>query len=286
MAGLRGQGQEKVHRTERGGAEGRGQGFRRVSGRCPQLSWAHPWERVWVLILLGEFRGHPETPVCWMAGEGRDGQLWAALTSPHPSSPCQTLCFRVRKMIDVYKPDWCEIREDWSVYLFSPENRWAGPGLGEGGLGRERSGRERFLQSRWGHGGWCPVPQRALCPCVEGPGAGGVFGWGLSSRPALCWHQGGLPAGGGLCGTCRWSRVVERWRLDQVEGADRGKVWAEAWGIRQGVSAWRRAGRGIRASVWKASRARARRVPFTLRLRELPWVCGREAAAGGRPEQM
>uniref|UniRef100_A0A7N4PNB9 Voltage-dependent T-type calcium channel subunit alpha n=1 Tax=Sarcophilus harrisii TaxID=9305 RepID=A0A7N4PNB9_SARHA len=24
----------------------------------------------------------------------------------------------------VYKPDWCEIREDWSVYLFSPENRF------------------------------------------------------------------------------------------------------------------------------------------------------------------
>lgn len=37
--------------------------------------------------------------------------------------PCQTLCFRVRKMIDVYKPDWCEVREDWSVYLFSPENK-------------------------------------------------------------------------------------------------------------------------------------------------------------------
>nr|XP_040137730.1 voltage-dependent T-type calcium channel subunit alpha-1I [Ictidomys tridecemlineatus] len=24
----------------------------------------------------------------------------------------------------VYKPDWCEVREDWSVYLFSPENRF------------------------------------------------------------------------------------------------------------------------------------------------------------------
>uniref|UniRef100_A0A7N4NWY1 Voltage-dependent T-type calcium channel subunit alpha n=1 Tax=Sarcophilus harrisii TaxID=9305 RepID=A0A7N4NWY1_SARHA len=35
-----------------------------------------------------------------------------------------SLCFRIRKMIDVYKPDWCEIREDWSVYLFSPENRF------------------------------------------------------------------------------------------------------------------------------------------------------------------
>nr|KAF6373112.1 calcium voltage-gated channel subunit alpha1 I [Pipistrellus kuhlii] len=35
-----------------------------------------------------------------------------------------TLCFRVRKMIDAYKPDWCELREDWSVFLFSPENRF------------------------------------------------------------------------------------------------------------------------------------------------------------------
>ncbi|XP_035875540.1 voltage-dependent T-type calcium channel subunit alpha-1I isoform X1 [Phyllostomus discolor] len=35
-----------------------------------------------------------------------------------------TLCFRMRKMVDAYKPDWCEVREDWSVYLFSPENRF------------------------------------------------------------------------------------------------------------------------------------------------------------------
>ncbi|XP_049741173.1 voltage-dependent T-type calcium channel subunit alpha-1I [Elephas maximus indicus] len=35
-----------------------------------------------------------------------------------------TLCFRVRKMIDAYKPEWCQVREDWSVYLFSPENRF------------------------------------------------------------------------------------------------------------------------------------------------------------------
>uniref|UniRef100_A0A452HNL9 Ion transport domain-containing protein n=1 Tax=Gopherus agassizii TaxID=38772 RepID=A0A452HNL9_9SAUR len=35
-----------------------------------------------------------------------------------------SLCFRIRKMMDVYKPDWCEIREDWSIYLFSPQNRF------------------------------------------------------------------------------------------------------------------------------------------------------------------
>ncbi|XP_076136973.1 voltage-dependent T-type calcium channel subunit alpha-1I-like [Alosa pseudoharengus] len=35
-----------------------------------------------------------------------------------------TLCFRVQKMIEVYRPDWCETREDWSVYLFSPQNKF------------------------------------------------------------------------------------------------------------------------------------------------------------------
>ncbi|XP_048104998.1 voltage-dependent T-type calcium channel subunit alpha-1I-like [Alosa alosa] len=35
-----------------------------------------------------------------------------------------TLCFRIQKMIEVYRPDWCETREDWSVYLFSPQNKF------------------------------------------------------------------------------------------------------------------------------------------------------------------
>uniref|UniRef100_A0A8K9UPV3 Voltage-dependent T-type calcium channel subunit alpha n=1 Tax=Oncorhynchus mykiss TaxID=8022 RepID=A0A8K9UPV3_ONCMY len=30
----------------------------------------------------------------------------------------------VRKMMEVYRPDWCEKREDWSVYLFSPQNKF------------------------------------------------------------------------------------------------------------------------------------------------------------------
>uniref|UniRef100_A0A8D3D2P5 Calcium voltage-gated channel subunit alpha1 Ib n=1 Tax=Scophthalmus maximus TaxID=52904 RepID=A0A8D3D2P5_SCOMX len=34
------------------------------------------------------------------------------------------LCFRVQKMTEVYKPDWCESREEWSVYLFSPRNKF------------------------------------------------------------------------------------------------------------------------------------------------------------------
>ncbi|GAA6075503.1 voltage-dependent T-type calcium channel subunit alpha-1I-like, partial [Tachysurus ichikawai] len=34
-----------------------------------------------------------------------------------------SLCFRIQKMIEVYRPDWCETREDWSVFLFSPQNK-------------------------------------------------------------------------------------------------------------------------------------------------------------------
>lgn len=42
----------------------------------------------------------------------------------HFSSLLQSLCFRIQKMMEVYKPDWCETREEWSVYLFSPQNKW------------------------------------------------------------------------------------------------------------------------------------------------------------------
>ncbi|XP_068565531.1 voltage-dependent T-type calcium channel subunit alpha-1I-like [Cebidichthys violaceus] len=35
-----------------------------------------------------------------------------------------SLCFRVQKMMEVYKPDWCETREQWSVYMFSPQNKF------------------------------------------------------------------------------------------------------------------------------------------------------------------
>uniref|UniRef100_A0A8C2XT26 Voltage-dependent T-type calcium channel subunit alpha n=1 Tax=Cyclopterus lumpus TaxID=8103 RepID=A0A8C2XT26_CYCLU len=34
------------------------------------------------------------------------------------------VCFRVQKMMEVYKPDWCESREQWSVYMFSPRNKF------------------------------------------------------------------------------------------------------------------------------------------------------------------
>nr|XP_055069567.1 voltage-dependent T-type calcium channel subunit alpha-1I-like isoform X2 [Misgurnus anguillicaudatus] len=28
------------------------------------------------------------------------------------------------KMMEVYRPDWCETRDDWSIYLFSPQNKF------------------------------------------------------------------------------------------------------------------------------------------------------------------
>jgi len=30
-------------------------------------------------------------------------------------------------MMEVYRPDWCEKREDWSIYLFSPHNKYVFP---------------------------------------------------------------------------------------------------------------------------------------------------------------
>ncbi|XP_044036377.1 voltage-dependent T-type calcium channel subunit alpha-1I isoform X3 [Siniperca chuatsi] len=35
-----------------------------------------------------------------------------------------SLCFRIQKMLEVYRPEWCETREDWSVFLFSPQNKF------------------------------------------------------------------------------------------------------------------------------------------------------------------
>uniref|UniRef100_A0A4X2LA55 Voltage-dependent T-type calcium channel subunit alpha-1H n=1 Tax=Vombatus ursinus TaxID=29139 RepID=A0A4X2LA55_VOMUR len=32
-------------------------------------------------------------------------------------------CFRLKKMLEPYKPEWCKTHEDWSFYIFSPQNR-------------------------------------------------------------------------------------------------------------------------------------------------------------------
>ncbi|XP_054098375.2 voltage-dependent T-type calcium channel subunit alpha-1H isoform X4 [Callithrix jacchus] len=33
-------------------------------------------------------------------------------------------CFRLRKVLEPYKPQWCRSREAWALYLFSPQNRF------------------------------------------------------------------------------------------------------------------------------------------------------------------
>lgn len=53
---------------------------------------------------------------------------WKEFISDNQSPVCvcvtQSLCFRIQKMMEVYRPDWCEKREDWSIYLFSPQNKY------------------------------------------------------------------------------------------------------------------------------------------------------------------
>lgn len=36
----------------------------------------------------------------------------------------QSFCFRLKRTLDAYKPKWCKSHEDWSLYIFSPRNRW------------------------------------------------------------------------------------------------------------------------------------------------------------------
>uniref|UniRef100_A0A8C0IDH0 Calcium voltage-gated channel subunit alpha1 H n=1 Tax=Bubo bubo TaxID=30461 RepID=A0A8C0IDH0_BUBBB len=36
----------------------------------------------------------------------------------------QSYCYRIRKVLEPYKPQWCKSHEDWSLYLFSPQNRF------------------------------------------------------------------------------------------------------------------------------------------------------------------
>ncbi|KAL7982431.1 hypothetical protein Chor_010029, partial [Crotalus horridus] len=57
--------------------------------------------------------------------DSSDLELVPAVSSGHKTSwKIGSLCFRIKKMIEAYKPDWCELREDWSIYLFSPENKF------------------------------------------------------------------------------------------------------------------------------------------------------------------
>uniref|UniRef100_A0A672Y2W7 Voltage-dependent T-type calcium channel subunit alpha n=1 Tax=Sphaeramia orbicularis TaxID=375764 RepID=A0A672Y2W7_9TELE len=78
----------------------------------------------------------PPRPVPGAAGAA-SGRRTASRSAPGPPRARQeerlrdgglsrrrTLCFRIQKMMEVYKPNWCETREQWSVYLFSPQNKF------------------------------------------------------------------------------------------------------------------------------------------------------------------
>uniref|UniRef100_A0A8C3VF66 Calcium voltage-gated channel subunit alpha1 H n=1 Tax=Catharus ustulatus TaxID=91951 RepID=A0A8C3VF66_CATUS len=41
-----------------------------------------------------------------------------------PSFFIQSYCYRIRKALEPYQPRWCKTHEDWSLYLFSPQNRF------------------------------------------------------------------------------------------------------------------------------------------------------------------
>ncbi|KAM8843948.1 voltage-dependent T-type calcium channel subunit alpha-1I-like isoform 2-T3 [Spinachia spinachia] len=75
-------------------------------------------------------RHHTETP----AGAGAQSPLMADVF-PQVNTRSKdredldddieySLCFRIQKMLEAYKPEWCESREDWSVFLFSPRNKF------------------------------------------------------------------------------------------------------------------------------------------------------------------
>uniref|UniRef100_A0A8C1ZZ79 Calcium channel, voltage-dependent, T type, alpha 1H subunit a n=1 Tax=Cyprinus carpio TaxID=7962 RepID=A0A8C1ZZ79_CYPCA len=36
----------------------------------------------------------------------------------------ENFCFRLKRTFEAYKPKWCKDHEDWSLYLFSPQNRF------------------------------------------------------------------------------------------------------------------------------------------------------------------
>uniref|UniRef100_A0A8C2A0C7 Calcium channel, voltage-dependent, T type, alpha 1H subunit a n=1 Tax=Cyprinus carpio TaxID=7962 RepID=A0A8C2A0C7_CYPCA len=73
-------------------------------------------------LLSGEGRGSFED-------EDLEGEKLASISGgslQHPSSldiP-ELFCFRLKRTFEAYKPKWCKDHEDWSLYLFSPQNRF------------------------------------------------------------------------------------------------------------------------------------------------------------------
>ncbi|XP_030645466.1 voltage-dependent T-type calcium channel subunit alpha-1H [Chanos chanos] len=77
-----------------------------------------------------------QSPSLWLSGEHQDcNGRTLHLPSDLPSELSREdsnadediddgFCFRLRRMLDAHKPQWCRDHEDWSLYLFSPQNEF------------------------------------------------------------------------------------------------------------------------------------------------------------------
>ncbi|KAK2833588.1 hypothetical protein Q5P01_017477 [Channa striata] len=78
---------------------------------------------------LGGFGGahqdcNGKTPLSHLLQPPRQQTEQARERNPQSQLMAESLCFRIQKMLEAYRPDWCETREDWSVFLFSPQNKF------------------------------------------------------------------------------------------------------------------------------------------------------------------
>uniref|UniRef100_A0A8C5EBY4 Voltage-dependent T-type calcium channel subunit alpha-1I-like n=1 Tax=Gouania willdenowi TaxID=441366 RepID=A0A8C5EBY4_GOUWI len=83
-------------------------------GGGPPCSASSPTASPTFSTTVRPFYGHGLGSLGGMVG----GSL--RIRGPRASS----LCFRIQKMLEAYRPEWCETREDWSIFLFSPQNKF------------------------------------------------------------------------------------------------------------------------------------------------------------------
>uniref|UniRef100_A0A8C1HBV1 Voltage-dependent T-type calcium channel subunit alpha-1H n=1 Tax=Cyprinus carpio carpio TaxID=630221 RepID=A0A8C1HBV1_CYPCA len=71
----------------------------------------------------------PQTPCFSSLGDyhdcnGRSLHLPTDLSTNLSKQDSISFCFRLKRTFEAYKPKWCKDHEDWSLYLFSPQNRF------------------------------------------------------------------------------------------------------------------------------------------------------------------
>ncbi|KAL2298849.1 hypothetical protein Nmel_014456, partial [Mimus melanotis] len=83
-----------------------------------------------------DYRGSQELPELLRVPSVRQLGLGPAALLPAEFHDCngkmgpgaefflRSYCYRIRKALEPYKPQWCKTHEDWALYLFSPQNRF------------------------------------------------------------------------------------------------------------------------------------------------------------------